>query len=240
MPASREGLDPRLRVVLLLGYIAAVVTTPPQRLTTFTAWAGMVAWASALAGVPLRMTMRRASAVLPFSLVAAAALPFLDGGPSVTLLGADLSVRGLWILAGVAMKSFLATAMVCIVTTSAGFEGTMDAFRALGAPSLFIDVISMSWRYLHLISEEGTMMVRAAASRGYRPRWLPQASIVGRLAGSLFVRSYERAERVHGAMLLRGYGPVMPVRRMKALRASQIALAAAALGLLAAARVVLG
>jgi cobalt/nickel transport system permease protein len=59
---------------------------------------------------------------------------------------------------------------------------------------------------------------RAAAARGYSPKWLPQAVIVGRLVGSLFIRSYERAERVYGAMRLRGYGSRMPTAAAQRLR----------------------
>ncbi|MGI8576078.1 MAG: energy-coupling factor transporter transmembrane component T family protein, partial [Egibacteraceae bacterium] len=51
----------------------------------------------------------------------------------------------------------------------------------------------------------------AMTARGYDPRWLWQAKPVAASAGALFVRSYERGERVHAAMLSRGYTGTMPV-----------------------------
>jgi cobalt/nickel transport system permease protein len=65
-------------------------------------------------------------------------------------------------------------------------------------------------RYLEiLVGEVGRMRV-AMTSRGYDPRWLWQAKPIATGAGALFVRSYERGERVHAAMLSRGFNGVMP------------------------------
>ena len=61
-----------------------------------------------------------------------------------------------------------------------------------------------------LLMGEATRLRRAAIARGYAPKWLPQSVIIGRLAGNLFLRSYERAERVYGAMRLRGYRGLLP------------------------------
>ncbi|NLP06565.1 hypothetical protein GX411_11545, partial [Candidatus Fermentibacteria bacterium] len=126
-------------MILFLAFIAAVVSTPPRRLQAFAAWGGMIAWASALSGVSLRKTVIRASSVLPFSLVAAIGVPFAGGGEEARILGVALSARGLWLLAGVVMKSFLSAAMLSVAVSSAGFDGVLSAIRALGAPALFAD-----------------------------------------------------------------------------------------------------
>jgi cobalt/nickel transport system permease protein len=59
------------------------------------------------------------------------------------------------------------------------------------------------------------------ASRGYDPRWISQARPIASSAGALFVRSYERGERVHAAMLARGYTGEMPVPSTVPVGASQ-------------------
>ncbi len=51
----------------------------------------------------------------------------------------------------------------------------------------------------------------ARASRGSDPRWLWQAKATATSAGSLFIRSYERGERVYLAMASRGYAGSMPL-----------------------------
>ncbi len=222
-----------------MAFLIAVVTTPARSLTAFAAWAGMVAWASELAGMPVRRTLARATAVLPFSLAAVIGIPFAGGGETLELAGVRMSVEGIWTLAGVSMKAFLSAAMLSVVTSSTGFEGMVKAMRSLGMPALVADILSLSWRYLFLLADEAVRLKRAASARGFMPRWLPQAVIVGRLAGNLFVRSYERAERVHGAMMLRGFAGAMPVPRAPAIRPSDLAQAALALTAIAAARFLL-
>ena len=96
----------------------------------------------------------------------------------------------------------------------------------------------MTQRYLSLLIEEATRLRRAAIARGYAPKWLPQSIIVGRLAGSLFVRSYERAERVYGAMRLRGYTGLLPSAPLPPLARSDWWLLLSLAGLFLAVRLV--
>jgi len=63
---------------------------------------------------------------------------------------------------------------------------------------------------LELISDEYTRMRTAMTARGYNPRWIWEAQPVASSAGVLFVRTYERGERVHAAMLARGFDGSMP------------------------------
>ena len=66
------------------------------------------------------------------------------------------------------------------------------------------------YRYLFVIVDEVTRMRAALAARGYAPRHALQAQAIGRVATALFLRTYERAERVHLAMLARGCNQAMP------------------------------
>jgi cobalt/nickel transport system permease protein len=65
-------------------------------------------------------------------------------------------------------------------------------------------------RYLEVIVDELGRMRTAMAARGYDPRWLWQVRPIATSAGALFIRSYERGERVHAAMVSRGFSGVMP------------------------------
>ena len=66
-------------------------------------------------------------------------------------------------------------------------------------------------RYIDVLVEQLGRMRRSMVARGHDPRWLWQIKPIASSAGALFVRSYERGERVHQAMLARGYSGVMPV-----------------------------
>lgn len=232
-------VDPRAKAVLALAFILAVISTPPQHLLAFAVYGGLLVWTVALARVPLSFLGARAALVLPFSLLVAIGLPFFKGGETVSLFGGRLalSTAGLWLLAGVAMKSFLGACCAVLLVSTTPFSTLLAGMRGLGAPEILIDLLALTYRYIFLLTDQAMRLKRAAVARGYRPKWLPQAVIVGRMAGSLFVRSYERAERVYGAMLLRGYSGLMPASRPLRFRLADALVLAALVPVLAAVRI---
>lgn len=209
-PAHR--LDPRTKVILVMALVITVVSTPPQHILAFVVYAGTISWACALARVPVHYVLVRAVAVLPFSVLAAMWLPFSQHGQTLALFGGrmHLSIAGLWVFAGVTMKSFLgASAAIWLISTTP-FSSLLCGLRKMGAPVIVVDLLAIAYRYLFVLVDEAMRLRRAARARGYRPRWLGQASLIGKLIGQLFVRSYERAERVYGAMIQRGFNGRMP------------------------------
>ena len=75
---------------------------------------------------------------------------------------------------------------------------------------LLIDILAITYRFLEVFIAEVHRLRTAAIIRGYSPKWLPQAKIAGQMIGTLFIRSYERAERVYCAMKMRGYQGIYP------------------------------
>ena len=214
--------DPRAKIVLVLFFVVVVVTTPPQHLLAFVVYAGMLLWGVALSRVPLRPLVTRTLTVLPFSVLVAVGLPFIRGGATVTVGGLALSVTGLWLFVGTTIKSLLSAAALILLVATTPFHRLLDGFRRLGVPRFFVDLLTLTYRYLFLLIEEGTRLRRAAVARGYDPKWLPQTIIIGRLVGNLFLRSYERAERVYGAMRLRGFNGQLPTPVASPCRLSEI------------------
>jgi cobalt/nickel transport system permease protein len=212
-PAHR--LDARVKIIAVVAFVVTVVSTPSQHLSAFVAYAGAIAWTCALARVPVGYVLLRAMIVLPFSLLAALWLPFVGEGPAVVLLGGrlELSIAGLWICGGVVMKSLLGASAVILLMSMTPFAAFLRAVRSLGAPAVIVDLLALTYRYVFVLVGEAMRLRRAAAARGYRPRWLGGALLIGRLVGRLFVRSYERAERVYGAMILRGFDGRLPAAR---------------------------
>ena len=203
-------LDARTKILAVLIFIIAVVTTPPQHLLAFTVDAGFLLWLVALSQVPLAHVLSRAAMVLPFSALVALGLPFLGGDKTVVVLGVSLSAKGLWLLSGTIMKSFLSVAALVLLVSTTSFPSLLAGLRHLKVSALFTDLLALSYRYLFILIDEGQRLRRAAAARGYKPRWLAHAKGMGQLVGRLFVRSYERSERIYGAMRLRGYNSSMP------------------------------
>jgi len=86
----------------------------------------------------------------------------------------------------------------------------LHALERLRAPRLPVLIASFMYRYLFVVAAEMSRTRAALAARAYRPRHLGQAAALGRMVTALFLRSYERGERVYLAMLARGYAGAMP------------------------------
>ena len=81
----------------------------------------------------------------------------------------------------------------------------LRGLERLRVPRVLVAIAGFMVRYLDVIAGEVRRMRVARLSRGHDPRWIWQARAVAASAGTLFIRSYERGERVHLAMLSRGY-----------------------------------
>ena len=126
------------------------------------------------------------------------------------MLGLSLSVEGLWGAWNILAKAtigLLASVVVASTTTMAEF---LTGFDRLRVPRAFTSIASFMVRYLDVIADEMRRMRIAWLSRAYDARWLWQAKAIGQTAGALFIRSYERGERVYLAMVSRGYAGEMP------------------------------
>ncbi|MDQ7779266.1 MAG: cobalt ECF transporter T component CbiQ [Planctomycetota bacterium] len=222
-PSASESaihrLDPRTKILGFLVLVIVAVSTSPRHLAAFAAYAGILLWIAALARASVLRWLLRAACVLPFSLIVALWLPFRSDANMVNVLGLfNASVEGLWLLLAVVMKSFIGAAAAVLLMETTSFPYLALGLRRLLVPSIFTDLLGLSYRYLHVLAEEAGRIRQAAALRGYRSRWLPQAVIVGRMIGNLFLRGYGRAERVYRAMILRGYAGTMPVLQPMRLR----------------------
>ena len=114
------------------------------------------------------------------------------------------------VAATVAAKAAIGTLSAVLLGATATFPEVLRGLQALRVPSLLVLVAASMYRYLFVIAEEAQRMRTALSSRAYAPRHALQAAPIGRAATALFLRSYGRGERVHRAMLARGYTGSMP------------------------------
>lgn len=214
-------LDPRAKVVGLVGVTVVAVSAP---LAAWPVWAGcavaLVAVA-AVARVPARVVWRRARLVLPLVLFVAAFVPFLRRGGAVHDLGpVAVSDAGLAVLAAVAAKATIGTAGAVLLGATTPFPAVLRALEALRAPRLLVLIAGFTYRYLFVVADEVRRLRAGLAARAYQPRHALQAAVVGRAVSVLFVRTHARAERVHLAMLARGFDGSMPRAAALRLRAA--------------------
>jgi cobalt/nickel transport system permease protein len=234
-------LDPRAKIVGLVGVTLVAVSTPLGAWPVYVACALALAAVALVARVPAATIWRRARVVLPLILFVAVFVPFLrKGGASHDLGPLAVSDAGLAVLATVAAKATIGTVSAVLLGATTTFPSVLRGLEALRVPRLFTLIAAFMYRYLFVIVEEVHRMRTALAARGYRPRHALHAGPIGRSVTALFLRTYGRGERVHLAMLARGYRDAMP--QLVALRfgAADAAFVGALAGTLLALRVAIG
>ena len=224
-------LPPQCKLVAALTFVLIVVATPRTQFWAFGAYAGLLVAVALLAHVPLRLVVRRMVVEAPF-VAFALLLPFVSRGQQVEVLGVGLSETGLLGAWNILAKGSLGVMASVLLTATTEPRSLLLGLERLRMPQVMVQIMQFMFRYLDVVTAEMHRMRIARESRAFEGRTLRHVGVVARSAGALFIRSYERGERVHLAMLSRGYTGTMPA--IIDVRADQQAwLAAASLPLLA-------
>jgi cobalt/nickel transport system permease protein len=202
-------LAPEVKIAATVAFVFAVVATPREALWAFAGDALLLAAVVAVAGLSPALVARRLRIEVPF-LLFAAFMPFTGAAPRVNVLGVSLSEPGLWAAWNIVAKGTLGVAASIVLAATTPVADLLRGLDRLHVPRVVTAIAGFMVRYLGIVAGEAQRMHVARQSRGYDPRWLWQARGMAASAGTLFVRSYERGERVYLAMLARGYDGAMP------------------------------
>jgi cobalt/nickel transport system permease protein len=202
-------LPPQCKVLAVFLFVLAVVSTPREAFWAFGVEAGLLAVVALASRVPLGILLRRLTFELPF-VAFAVLLPIVGRGERVDVAGVSLSVSGLWAAWNILVKGTLGVAATGLLTATTPIPSILHGLEHLRLPKVFVAICAFMVRYADVVTNELHRMRVARESRGHDPRWIWQARAVASTAGALFVRSYERGERVYLAMVSRGYDGAMP------------------------------
>jgi len=198
-------LAPECKVVATLLFVLAVVATPREAFWAFALDAAILVAVALVARVPLGRWLRRCLVEVPF-LLFAVFLPFVGTAPYVEVGPLTLSEPGLWGAWNIAVTGTLGVAASALLTATTTVPDLLKALERLRVPPALVAIATFMIRYGEVLADDLRRMRIARVSRGDDPRWLWQIGGLARTAGALFVRAYERGERVYVAMLARGYG----------------------------------
>jgi len=209
-------LDPRVKVVVTVAFIFSNAVLPDGSWLAFS-----VAWlilllATDLSRLGLGFTLRRSFVALPFALVAVSAIFSPVGRPLgewnlgfITLIPTDL---GIIRFMSIVIRSWLSVQMAILLVATTQFHDLIHAFEHLRAPRVLTTIVAFLYRYLFVLTDEAFRLLRARAARSaglpghkHGGRLIWRVKVVGSMAGQLFLRSYERSDRIYNAMLSRGY-----------------------------------
>ena len=218
-----HNLDPRIKVVVTIAFIVSNALLPDGAWMAFgLAWA-FILLANRLSGLGLGFTFRRSFIALPFALAAITVLFSIPGEPLFTfrLLMSNLTITdaGLVRFVSIVIRSWLSVQMAILLVATTEFPKIVHALNHLRVPTILTVIISFLYRYLFVLADEVLRLLRARQARsaavtgksaGGSVLW--RARIAGHMAGQLFLRSYERSDRIYNAMLSRGYkGELMTI-----------------------------
>lgn len=208
-------LDARAKLVLALATIAALAATPPGAWPVFGFIGVLVVVPAVVARVPVSPLLRGLLVALPFMLVALPSL-FTRAGAALfefhiwrwTFIGTN---EGLDFFLSVVVKAMLSVTVAGLLAMTTPFHRIAAAMRYLQVPGLLVAIMASTYRYLFVLADEAGRLARARSARSARPSaghggtlWW-RARVLGGMIGSLFLRTYERGERIYWAMASRGY-----------------------------------
>ena len=212
--------DARIKLVIALGFIFATTSIPPGKWTGFAVMLALVWLAVGVSRVGLARAFLRSLVAIPFILIA---LPTVFTKPGAPLFELDLALfaltgtqEGLDFFISVLLKSWTSVTAAVVLTATTPPLRLLGALRSLRVPAVLVAIVMLMYRYLFVLVEEAQSMMRARAARsafigsgtgGRKPGgslvW--RAKSAGGMAGSLFIRTLDRSERIYMAMVARGY-----------------------------------
>lgn len=204
-------LDPRAKLLAVLLLVLGVVLGPPMRPVEFALVTGLLGAVIVLARLPFGPVLLRSALVLPFAGGIALFAPLGDLDAPLSLSTAAEAYRTGWpVIWAVVSKAWLSATSALLLAATTPAPRLFAGLRALGMPAVFLTMLTFLHRYTDVLAEQLRSLRRAVASRGPSVRGRRLIALYGNLAGNLFIRAYERGERIHSAMLSRGYDGTLP------------------------------
>ena len=204
-------LDPRAKVVATMLFVVAVVSSPRYEVLSLLPFALFPVLMAALGDIPARFIAKKVLAVSPFALFVGIFNPLLDPGVVRILPGTSVSAG--WVsFASILVKFALTISAALLLIATTSFPGICRGLRRLGFPALFVSQLLFLYRYIFVLMEEAMRVVRARDMRSFGSRGAGPGVYI-RIVGALFLRTVERAERIYGCMLARGFRGEVPSMR---------------------------
>jgi len=228
-----HGIDPRLRVVGATAFAVVVAVAYDFRTLSAALILSLVMVVSAR--LDLGQVARRRLAPLIFLLLLWAVLPWSYEGDALTAVGPLVITRpGVTLCAQISLKtvSLMMAFMALVATVSVDILG--HTLNRLRLPDKMVHLLLITYRYLFVLEQEYQRLLRAMKIRSFQPKTnLHSYRTYAYLVGMLFVRASERAQRVHSAMICRGFsGRFLSLRHFPPNRLNPVFCVGVALSLL--------
>jgi cobalt/nickel transport system permease protein len=213
-----HAFDARIKLVLTVVFIFANALLPVGAWPVYILMFSLVLAVEILSELGVVYVLKRSILALPFVLAALPLLFTVPGLPLVSFsIGAwdvSISQEGLVRFISITLKSWISLQAAILLASTTTFPDLLMAMRAIKIPRLLVSVFGLMWRYLFVLVDEALRLMRARTARsghsdqpGLKPggslAW--RGRVTGGMAGNLFLRGFERGDRIYMAMVSRGY-----------------------------------
>ncbi|NBP12071.1 MAG: cobalt ECF transporter T component CbiQ [Actinobacteria bacterium] len=214
-------MAPEIKLISTLLFLLIAVATPFSNIPAYCAYFSIIWLALILAKIPPLTVVKRSLIEIPF-IAFALLMPFFGQGERVEFLGLLLYQEGIEAGVGIIAKATLGVLTAILLSATTTAREILRGLEILKLPTLLVQIASFMLRYLNVVTDEMERMRVARASRGFQETGIKHWKVLANSAGALFIRSYERGERVHLAMLSRGYTGTLPKIERVSVAKSQI------------------
>jgi cobalt/nickel transport system permease protein len=186
-------ITPGVKIAVFLLFIIMIVLAPPSKMGQFAGFLAMLSVAVFISKVPPLYILKRSLLVLPFVVFVAVTAPFQSHNPYKDYF------------AVIFLKSWLSAAALTLLSATTAFPDFLKGMESLKVPKIMITLLSFMYRYVFVLMDEVMRMETARDSRYFGGHYRRQVKAYAGMIGSLFIRTYERAERVYQCMAARGF-----------------------------------
>lgn len=203
MNTPLHRIDARVKTVTVILFVVTVMSFPRYRIAELMPLFLFPFVLTAIGRIPASAICKKVALAAPFALVVGLFNPLLDQ-QTVQLFGGREVSAGWLSFASILIRFILTVSAALILIASTGIHRLCAGLERMGVPSVFAVQILFLYRYLFVIGEEALRMTRSVRIRSAGPG-KPTLRTYGSLAGTLLIRSIDRAQRVYRAMVSRGF-----------------------------------
>lgn len=205
LESALHSWDPRLKLISIGGLIISIVLISHIWLALM--GLGLALLLVVISRIPLSFVVEDLKWALLFVSLFLVIMPLTVPGKEIArFYFLSISSEGIKLASLIAIKATAAILLIFPMVGTMRFDITIKALEKLKLPRMLVHMVMFTYRYIFLFIEEVQRMTTAISSRGFEKGTnLHTLRTLSKLVGMLFVRSYERTERIYQAMVSRGY-----------------------------------
>ncbi|MFH0784881.1 MAG: cobalt ECF transporter T component CbiQ [Pseudomonadota bacterium] len=210
-------IDPRIKVLTTAFFIISIVSFSKYSISAMLPFGLFLVILMGLANIPAGYLGKKLLLVSPFAVMVGIFNPLFDQQPLLQL--GTLTITGGWIsFLSILLRFTLTVSAVLILIATTGFNAVCMAMVKMGMPKIFAVQLLILYRYIFVLIDEGLCMHRARTLRSFQRKAMGLKTF-GHMIGQLLLRTLDRAQRIHLAMLCRGFDGTIRVRQVLCIKA---------------------